>query len=59
MHTPRELRSPTIWRVSTTPNNRFTCTRTGLTTGPFPGIEQQIISTIKTIRKQNKKEIER
>jgi hypothetical protein len=26
---------------------------TGLTTGPFPGIEQQIISTIKTIRKEN------
>jgi hypothetical protein len=25
----------------------------GLTTGPFPGIEQQIISTIKTIRKKN------
>jgi len=25
----------------------------GLTTGPLPGIEQQIISTIKTIRKKN------
>jgi hypothetical protein len=26
---------------------------TGLITGPFPGIEQQIISSIKTIRKRN------
>jgi hypothetical protein len=26
---------------------------TGLTTGPIPGIEEPIISTIKTIRKKN------
>jgi hypothetical protein len=26
---------------------------TGLNTGPFPGIEEKIISTIKTIRKGN------
>jgi len=31
------FRSPTIWRVSTTPNNRQPAL-TGLTTGPFPGI---------------------
>ncbi len=31
------FRSPTIWRVSTTPNNRYPAL-TGLTTGPFPGI---------------------
>jgi hypothetical protein len=48
----RELRSPTIWRVSTTPNDHYPVP-TGLTTGPLPGIAKQIISTIKTIRKKN------
>ena len=30
-----------------------TSTTTGLTTGPLPGVEQQIIRAIKTIRKKN------
>lgn len=45
------LWSPTIWRFSTTPNKRQPLS--GLTTGPFPGVEQQIISSIKTFRKEN------
>ena len=36
---------------STTPNKRQPLT--GLTTGPLPGIEQQIISSIETFRKKN------
>jgi len=44
-------RSPTIWLDSTTPNKRNQLT--GLTTGPTSGIEQKIISTIKTFRKRN------
>ena len=47
----RNLRSPIIWRVSTTPNKRSTTSCSHHRT--FPGIEQQIISTIKTIRKKN------
>jgi len=31
---------------------------TGLTTGPIPGVEQKIISSIKTFRKRNKNGIE-
>jgi hypothetical protein len=45
------FRSPTIWRVFH--YTQQTSTTTGLTTGPIPGVEQQIISTIKTIRKKN------
>src|SRR6201997_1520851 len=46
-----ELRSPTIWRVSTTqPTSTLPLVST---TGSFTGIEQKIISSIKTFRKRN------
>jgi hypothetical protein len=41
----------TIWCVSTTTTNVNHCI--GLTTGPLPGIEPQIIRPIKTIRNKN------
>ncbi len=49
------FRSPTIWRVS-----NHTPTKINLPVSPpdhMSGIEQQIISTIKTIRKDKLKEI--
>ena len=52
MHPQRELPEPDNLARFNHTQQRFNLI-TGLNTGPFPGIEQQIISTIKTIRKHN------